>query len=339
MKRNGLTDFWDWWRQELLALVPSKAAERRVPVAVGVYRDHCIIYRERNSSRETLEGVNPDNLGRRIVELTGAKSCDILLAPDRYLKRPLSENRLPHARARTMAAIDVTDSTPLPIDSVHIGFVQANEPGHGTDYHVIRKDVLDPVLVSLATAGVRPSTISLMTDDCERKLSDASLAEIDPVFSKTSWRRRVLAGAVGLLVVGLCLTYAHAYRRYSAAAEQLAAQIEAKQAQAMEVRKALDARQNQIALLESARKRKAQSVPVVRIWEELTRTIPDASWIMDLQLKNDEVTITGFSPSAADLIQSLEASALFQDTNFDAPVTKVPGQDGERFVIRTAIER
>ncbi len=339
MKRNGLTDFWDWWRQELLAFIPLKAAGQRAPVTVGVYREQCIIHRERNGSRETLEGVNPDNLGRRIVELTGAGACDVLLAPDRYLKRPLSENRLPHARARTMAAIDVTDSTPLPLENVHFGFVQPNETRSGTDYHVIRKDVLDPVLASLSAAGVRPRSIALMADARERKLSDASLAEIGTVFGKTSWRRRALTCAVGLLVIGLCLTYAQAYHRYSAAAERLAEQIEAKQVQAMEVRKTLDARQKQIGLLESARKRKAQSVPVVRIWEELTRTIPDASWITDLQLKNDEVTVTGFSPSAADLIQSLEASALFQNTNFDAPVTKVPGQDGERFVIRTAIER
>lgn len=335
---NALGDFCSWWLRELVPLLP-KSAVKASTISVEVAREQCIIYREINECRETLGATSPEYLGGRIREIPGAIVCDILIAPSCYLKRLLSQGRLPYGRAVAMAAIDLVDSTPLSEEDVYIGLEEPGATEDGTNYYIVKKNLLDAVLASLVESGIRPRFIRMIDGDRERVLSRESLAQISPAFSNVPWRRRFLQGAVVVLMVGLLLTYGHVYFRYAEASSQLSAQANAKQSEAVEVRKLLDERKGKLARLEAARNGKARSVPLVRIWDELTRVIPDSSWITDLTIQNDDVTIIGYSPVAAELISAIEASPLFHGTNFDAPVTRVPGRSGERFVIRTVIAR
>jgi len=57
----------------------------------------------------------------------------------------------------------------------------------------------------------------------------------------------------------------------------------------------------------------------------------------DLSAKGDDLTITGFSASAAELIKPIDASPLFSAPEFASPVVRVPGQDGEHFTISAKI--
>ena len=122
----------------MLPLIPQAAGERPA-IATEVSRERCVICRELNGFREPLEAVSPEYLGGRIREILGAIVCDILIAPSCYLKRLLSQGRLPYGRAVEMAAIDLIDSTPLSEEDVYIGFVEpdaaerVNRPGFAGD--------------------------------------------------------------------------------------------------------------------------------------------------------------------------------------------------------------
>ncbi len=80
------------------------------------------------------------------------------------------------------------------------------------------------------------------------------------------------------------------------------------------------------------------------VLEELTRLLPDTTWIWNLKYNGKEIELSGFADSASDLIPLLDKSSLFEKVEFLAPVTKEMQMRGdgnkekERFKIKAKIE-
>lgn len=284
-----------------------------------------------------LEGTSYERVGERTKLLTNTLNCDVTLAEDRYLTRHLSDQRLPHHRAFEMAVIDLNEETPFARDEVHLCLAQDVNSSAPTQYYVIKKAVLDPVIVDLIAAGIRPRTILLQSGDRKFSLSSQSLKSVHPIFGTATRSRKMLNASGGLLALLIIVTFGNLYYRYVQANALLEVEILDKHSRALEVRKLLDRRTHEIALVESARKRKALAVPIVRVWEELTKALPDSAWITDFTLNDDVLTFSGFADSAAGLISTLDASPLFAEPAFTSPVVRIPGQAGERFTIKLSV--
>ena len=68
----------------------------------------------------------------------------------------------------------------------------------------------------------------------------------------------------------------------------------------------------------------------------ITRLVPDDSWLERLELEGDALRLQGSTPAASKLLQSFEASTLFRDSRFLAPLTRVT-QDLERFSLGATV--
>ena len=85
-------------------------------------------------------------------------------------------------------------------------------------------------------------------------------------------------------------------------------------------------------------------VSKVEVLEELTRLLPNTTWIWNLKYNGKEFELSGFADSASDLIPLLDRSPLFEKVEFLAPVTKEMQMRGdgskekERFKIKAKIE-
>jgi len=68
-------------------------------------------------------------------------------------------------------------------------------------------------------------------------------------------------------------------------------------------------------------------VSKLKILEELTKLIPDDSWLTDFEFSGDEkkIILSGYSTSASKLIPILEDSKLFEKVKFTSPITKGGG--------------
>ena len=70
---------------------------------------------------------------------------------------------------------------------------------------------------------------------------------------------------------------------------------------------------------------------------ELSRLLPQDTWLSSYSYQDNVATITGLSASAATIQRILEDSAIFRDAQFTSSITRDPsGKD--RFVIRASIE-
>ena len=82
-----------------------------------------------------------------------------------------------------------------------------------------------------------------------------------------------------------------------------------------------------------------ESLPsMVIVIDEVTRLLPDNTWLKSFQYANGKLQIQGISSSASALIAILEASQLFNNTRFVSPVTQDRSTGLERFQIATQLK-
>ena len=85
---------------------------------------------------------------------------------------------------------------------------------------------------------------------------------------------------------------------------------------------------------------KKQATPLtLEIINELTRILPDDTWINRLNIKGREVEIQGQSASAAALIPLIESSDSLRNPRFRSPVTKIPRLNTERFHLSAEVAK
>jgi general secretion pathway protein L len=83
---------------------------------------------------------------------------------------------------------------------------------------------------------------------------------------------------------------------------------------------------------------KRQSAPtVIQTLEELTRMLPDDTWVQTLDIKGKELQIQGETASSVRLIGLFEQSSLFRDASFRAPLTKGQSIGTERYQLALQI--
>ncbi|HSK38229.1 MAG TPA: PilN domain-containing protein, partial [Arenibaculum sp.] len=78
---------------------------------------------------------------------------------------------------------------------------------------------------------------------------------------------------------------------------------------------------------------------VTQLLDEVTRRLPDDTWVVQFALRDGRITLAGFSAAASALVAPLEASALLREVRFGAPVYTDPQVGLERFTLSAMVER
>ncbi|MBD9623999.1 PilN domain-containing protein [Ensifer sp. ENS06] len=281
--------------------------------------------------------LTPEEYGESDFASTRRTDVQLLLGKGRYILRELSERNLPTSRIMEMAAIDLADRTPFMASDVRIAPMPL--PGK-TSYVVVRNDVIEPWLsYALPKAKTRTVRLGIELEGQPIWLSAASARSIDPRIGSSAWRQAITSVVLALLALLILVTVTHMAWRNASASALLEAQISNHRQEAMEVRKMLEVRARALQATESARARKTQAIPLARVWEELTKILPDTTYLTDLSLDGTTVTFSGFAQSAAQLISLVDQSDSFDRPILTGPVSRVPGRSGEQFQIRAAVSR
>ncbi len=147
---------------------------------------------------------------------------------------------------------------------------------------------------------------------------------------------KVLA-LVAVVLAGAAVYFA--ISREDAALARLNDEIEQTKTVALDVRRTIEKTSQSATHWTNLRLRKISTVSLVQLWEELTRSLPDSTWVIELRLTGRKAEITGFAHSAANLIGILERSPYFSSVEFGSPVNVDPQIKKERFNIRFQLER
>ncbi|QIA22018.1 PilN domain-containing protein [Mesorhizobium sp. AA22] len=338
-------DFLDWWLDELRGVwtrtCPKQMQSSTSGWIVSV-ADAGIRAREADALEFLSIPLAPNATADEISALlqTGLRrkrpTFDIQIQSGLFLTRQLATRRLPLRQARNMAELDLLASTPFDPAQVHVVFAKGVD--QDCFYLVVKTKTLAAVLEAVRRFSGTVGSLSLSDADRTLRADQLSLAAVWPPTKRDRRARFGWIAACSILLSAALVTFGHAQWRYWQAETELDAQIADAQIQAKAARSSLQKRQSNIEQVERIRNEKKTSASLVRVWAELTHLLPNTAWLTDLSSKGDELTITGFSTSAAELIEPMDASPLFSAPEFAAPVVRVPGQDGERFTITAKIE-
>ena len=90
--------------------------------------------------------------------------------------------------------------------------------------------------------------------------------------------------------------------------------------------------------LRSLERRKHESPASVIVLEELSRALPDHTYVTELRIEGDKLRLIGITRDAPALIGLIEQTSHFTRATFFAPTTRAPTEPGERFHIEAHIE-
>ena len=78
-------------------------------------------------------------------------------------------------------------------------------------------------------------------------------------------------------------------------------------------------------------RRKNDAPMMTAVLADLTRLLPDDTWLFELHVRGSEVRARGYAPAASAVLELIERGPAFRNARFTSPVTRVPGIEAERF--------
>jgi general secretion pathway protein L len=348
-----LANFWRWWRGEIVRMLPQRFAAfgggGSTPL-VSIEGDDVVVIDPHapagSEKRASVAGL--DNNARRahvraLLEAAGETRgrARAALRHDEALVRRVvlpaaTEENLSHVLGFEMDRL-----TPFKADEVYFDQrVASRDAANGqiaVDLAMARRQIVDARVRELGALGVSVQGVALR-DDAHRSPDTFDLLPSEQRGERESPRERMvrmsLVGAVALLFLG-----ALAYPVYSKreAVKALQPALEKARADAQATDAVLRELERQAADYNFLLTRKYSWYPTAQYIEDLSRLLPDTTWLQQLDIKTTgktkEIVITGETASSSKLIELLESSKLLQNASPRGPTTRgsVPGT--ERFMI------
>jgi general secretion pathway protein L len=151
--------------------------------------------------------------------------------------------------------------------------------------------------------------------------------------------KRLNLGLSGLMAVLLVAAITIPIVQKNRAIAEVEAQVQAAAAQA---REGATLRQDLEKMAEASKflvEKKALDVMIVELIDEISRVLPDHTWITRLDISGTELQIQGQSSASASLIRIIESSPYFENVRFGSPVVQITGSNNDRVHIAASILR
>lgn len=338
----GAGGFLSWWGRTLATWLPH-----RWRAALGLTRDRLLLkpqgdelhlqWQDIDGLRDLawlplpLETEDLDRvLGKRLAELPRW----LLLPADSVLRRPLVLPAAAADRLRDVVRFEIDRQTPFSAEAVRYDarIRQRREDGQlEVDLVAIPRARFDAALeplgglaaalmgVDVAAADGLPLGVNLLPDG-ERRLRQAPMR---------GWHLALAALSLLALLFGAWRILDN--RR--AAADAFQANLQARVDQA---RKVGAQRQQLVDLvegmnaLESAR---AQRPTAIEVLDELSRRLPDSTYLEKMSIEGDQLVLIGLSSEASSLIAKLQGSPLWRSPALSGALQPDPASRRDRFTL------
>jgi general secretion pathway protein L len=145
---------------------------------------------------------------------------------------------------------------------------------------------------------------------------------------------------VALIVIAIGLAAAQLHLEFRQQARLLAAyeaRLAESRAAALRVEKLRMEVSQLLARTRYVAQRKQAQPLASEMLSEVTRRLPDDTWVSQFQMKGDHITLSGYSASASALIEGLEASEMLSQVRFTSPITLDSRFGVERFNLAAGI--
>lgn len=311
-----------------VVLLRIEADELRVDLAAGdkIYE----IGRTADTGEKAARDISSLLAASQLVP-RGTTDVAIELSAENVLRRRFE---LPAASRATLARavpFELERLSPIEADRLYYDYsvieMAKSKKQAELELRIVKRSAVDSATELARAAGLRVGAIRFAGDPREADWRSFPLDRV--AWLKLKWRQwNVLALAALALLLGIGVIFA-AYLRGAAAADALSTEVDAAAARAAFVHHINHEINNVQAQIEFplAQKRAPLLLAALR---EVTRILPDGTWLTEFQLDGGKVHIQGFSKSASDVVADIDRSPMFANAQFMAPLQSA--QNGnERF--------
>jgi general secretion pathway protein L len=269
----------------------------------------------------------------------GTADVMIQLPGEEVLRRRFE---LPAARRSTLARavpFELERLSPIEPDRLYYDFVvlQSAKTKKQADLEIriVKRSTVDSAIALAREAGLRVGVIRFSGD--AREANWRSFPVDRAAWLKLKWRQwNVLALAGAAIVLAMAVILA-AYLRGAAAADELSSELDAASNRAAVVHRLAHQINDVRAQIEFPLAEKRAPF-LLRILSEVTRELPDGTWLTEFELDGGKVHIQGFSKSASDVVGDIDRSPLFANAQFMSSLQSA--QNGnERFDLSFDVKR
>lgn len=146
-------------------------------------------------------------------------------------------------------------------------------------------------------------------------------------------RRRKIMAFMFLVIGSLSLTLFSYAERQKSLLTSLDTRLATAQKKAVEVREQKNFLSEKIAMIDQLRNVKKYSPSMLKLWRDMSLSLPQDTSINLLSYREGKAEISGFSNDSANLLTTLEQLDNISDVSFNAPVTLDRQSQKEKFIL------
>ena len=348
LNMQSVKDFFIWWGEGLAMLLPGdkniSLSRNKESLALIINQNE---YQVLNNDGDSLLHINHSIVGeiealedlfKNEVSKDGL-ALDIQINNSEVLNRKITLPANTEENLYEVIQYEMDRYTPFTKDEVYFDY-RVDERIKEKQLIkvllvVVRKEVLDPVINAIENSDVHLQNIDI--DHPENNIKNVNLLRShgDIGKSKNSSIKGLLVASASLLlltaVTPLVINYIHIQRLSSELKDLEPTVQKVKQLQSEYTKM-----QGQVGYLVNIKENNPSIVEMLNI---LTQVIPDHTHVQRLSLEGGLLSIQGSSASASELIPVIDATGMFDDIRFAAPVTQSGGDGLERYSITAQIKR
>jgi len=347
--RGAPARLFDWWLREWSESLPlsarNRAITRRAARLVIRFNDEAVLIESinRDGTVVWLKRAGWSDFSRRLID-TGLAELSahgarprihLVLTNADIISHAMPVPEQAHFRAEAIVREHVRRKTPLKLDDVLIGCdIRTSPSGHSEiRYIVLQQKTLDRILSRLTLSRSELAVIEGPSRDGHPPIA----ISIQPIQDAPAGQAgRVAAKSIAAIAAAGLLSMAIVAWQQHQTLNELTGRLDAVATPAKELSGQLRQFQETVQVMDSLKKLR-NSPSVVHIWEALAELLPDSTWLTELQVAGDSVSIAGFSSSTTDLIPLLSQSNVFSGASLSAPIVIDPAKGKERFVLRVKL--
>lgn len=262
------------------------------------------------------------------------RDLDLQLSRDQALRQVVVLPAAARENLREVLAFEMDRHTPFKADEVvfdyHVLRTDQERKQMEVDLAVARRDTLSQVLAAARSWKLNPKRVGVEGGGLDLLTS----ARLEGGGTRGRGLTAVLAVVTLVLIAAASLAPLQTQREQLKEAEEA---LRLARSEAVKVDELRRQASNTLERSEFLIGRKRSTISVSELMNEVTRLLPDGTWVVQFSRREDQLTLSGFSAKASALIELLEQSDLLTDVRFRSPVNLDPRIQLERFNLSASV--
>ena len=340
--------FWSWWCKELGALwapFSNRVAKTKAGLTLDTTGRLWTLTHHKGSQLRPLgqalfDDVNSADQQKAISSMVRKAKAygsrlKVLLASDTVLRKILEMPLVADVDLRQALYFEIDRQTPFCPDDVYFDYrVIEKRPQLKRvtlELTVVPRGIADEILGKVEALGFRPSGLDVAIGSTPGGSGINLLKPQEPGArrqrSSLSW---AFVACQMILLIAVVYIPVSQLSALDASLDAEVAQAKDKAQRTLSTRNELDRSIKAASFLDQ---KKLQAPTIILVLNELTKAIPDNTWLSTISEDNNEFKISGYSTAAAELISALDSAPIFKDPAFSSPIVQDPQTKLERFDI------